>query len=150
MKQWVLDDVADFEPQPLRVPHGATRHLDLALVEVNPEDAAGFGRLPQQAGETPVPAPDVEYASVPRTGPRPWRSGTANPADSLVAGDPTHDPGHRRHQVDVTVRVPGQREDPPGACQRRLRADLGGELTGSNAAAEEAFGELGEAEKSAV
>src|SRR5256886_1518420 len=84
------------------------------------------------------------------SGPRPWRSGTANPANSLVTGDPTYDPGHRRHQVDVTVRVPGQREDPPGARQRRLRADLGRELTGSDAAAEKAFGELGEAEKSAV
>src|SRR5206468_3604917 len=84
------------------------------------------------------------------SGPRSWRSGTANPANSLLTGDPTHDPGHWRHQVDVTVRVPGQREDPPGARQRCLLADLGRELTGSDAAAEKAFGELGEAEKSAV
>src|SRR2546428_10797332 len=69
MRRRVLDDVADLEPQPLRVPYRATRHLDLAVVEVDPEDAAGFGRLAQQAGEEPLPPPEVDDESLPRNEP---------------------------------------------------------------------------------
>jgi hypothetical protein len=52
--------------------------------------------------------------------------------------------------MHLTMRVPGERQDPPGTRQGRLRADLGGDLARTDAAAEEAFGELGEPQKPAL
>ena len=85
-----------------------------------------------------------------RSGPRARSPCAADPSNALVAGDAAHHASDGRHQVDVPVRVPGEREDPPGAGQRRLGADLARELSRADAAAEHAFGELGEAQKATV
>jgi hypothetical protein len=52
--------------------------------------------------------------------------------------------------MHLTMRVPGERQDPPRTGQRRLRADLGSDLARADAAAEEALGELGEPQKPAL
>ena len=69
MRRLVLDDVADLEPQPLRVPNRTARDLDLAVVQVDPEDATGFGSLAQQTREEPVATPEVDDESLPRNEP---------------------------------------------------------------------------------
>ena len=50
----------------------------------------------------------------------------------------------------MAVRVPGERHDAPGTREGGLRADLGGHVAGADAAAQEAFGELGEPQEPPV
>src|SRR5207248_9238341 len=58
------------------------------------------------------------------TGPGARRSCPADPAHPFFPGDPTGDPRHRWHEVDMPVRVPRERVVTPGARAGCLRAYL--------------------------
>src|SRR3989454_4246676 len=81
------------------------------------------------------------------SGPGARRPRSTDPANALVTGDAAYHAGHRRYEVHVAMRVPRLRDDSPGARHGRLGADLGGELAGTDTAAEKPFCELGEPEK---
>src|SRR5205085_1131186 len=59
----------DLEPQPLGVPNRTACHLDLAVVQVDPEDATGFGSLAQQTREESVTTAEVDDEPLPRNEP---------------------------------------------------------------------------------
>ena len=75
------------------------------------------------------------------------RPGAADPPHALVTSHAPDHEGHRRHQMHMAVRVPREREDPPGTRQSRLGADLAGELARADAAAEKPLGELDDPNK---
>src|SRR5439155_20088763 len=84
------------------------------------------------------------------TGPELRRPGPPYPADAIVVCDAAYHARDRRHQVNVPVRVPGERTMTPGASQSSLCADLGGEIRRSNSSGEEAPRELREAPEVAL
>src|SRR5207253_1472985 len=72
------------------------------------------------------------------------RGAAAHPAHAFLTRDAAHDAGDGRHEVHVSMRVPGERRDSPTAREGDLRADLGGELVRADASDREPAGELRE------